>query len=287
MEKNIKIDKLFAKELIKKRDRFTNKGDYGRVGIIVGTKDYLGASMMTYQALCALRMGAGYSTLIIPKSLFEVYAMRAPQVILNFLDDEAEFPSLLKYDVLAIGMGLADNEYFLRLLNYLMNNFLGKLIIDGTGLTMMATRGVVIPQNKRCEIILTPHLREFANLYGEDVKSVRYRLVDKMLKYAKENEIILLVKDAYTFASDGENVYLNKHGNTGLAKAGSGDMLAGILAGLLAVDKENTCKNAIFASYILGRTAEIYAEEYPEGTMLSEDVIRLIPQVLKEIISED
>ena len=291
MNYDIKIDTFLDKNLFE-RERFVNKGDFGRVAIIGGAKEYLGASYLSFLATAAYKLGAGYVTLIIPQSLFDLYALKNPQVLLkplkNNLSDELIIDNdLIKtintYDAIAIGMGLGDTKHNYELIKCLLENYRGKLLIDGTGLLLLAKLGKDILIKKKCLVILTPHLKEFANLYGESIDDIRKRLADKILDFAKKYQVILLVKDAYSFASDGEKLYLNKHGNASLAKAGSGDLLVGIILGLFGSIKAEPLVIAILGSYILGRVAEIYCLHNPIISLTYDDVIKLIPKAIDEL----
>ena len=293
MNYDIKIDTLINKKVFD-RARFVNKGDFGQVAIIGGAKEYLGASYLSYLATTSYKLGAGYVTLIIPQSLFDIYALKNPQVLLkplkNNQDDELviddDFLDVVNsYDALAIGMGLGESKHNYDLIKSLLENYHGKLIVDGTGLALLTKFGKDILLKKKCSVILTPHLKEFADLYGENIADVRKRLVDKILNFAKKYQVILLVKDAYTFASDGTSLYLNKHGNASLAKAGSGDLLVGIILGLIGWINEKLVVTIILASFILGRVAEMYCENNPIISLTYDDVIKLIPKAIKETFS--
>ena len=289
------IEKSDLKKLIKKRNRNTNKGDYLSFTVLGGSLDYLGAPFLAYSALAGLRMGAGYARLAVPKETYPFYALKAPQAILEQMpskDGHLVFEeSYLKHlcdksAAIAFGMGAINNEETYQIACYLVRNFSGLLILDADALNALSAHGLsVLKETRPGQLILTPHLKEFSRLCGKEVEEIEGESISLAADFASSYHLTLILKSASSIITDGQESYLNISGNSGLAKGGSGDLLCGIIVGLSYLLKDglsslDLCK---IASFLLGRTAEIFALKFPQRSLLAEDIIALLPYALKEI----
>ena len=162
------------------RLRNTNKGNYGRSAILAGSYKYPGASYIAYEACAAFKMGVGYSYLYVPKEVYELYALRHPEVIVSCLSsldghikyDEDILNSLLKMDSISIGMGMDISYDLYHTIEYLLLNYDKTLIIDADALNTLAKYGIDILRNKKCRVILTPHLKEMERLSKISVSDI-------------------------------------------------------------------------------------------------------------------
>ena len=133
-------------------------------------------------------------------------------------------------------------------------------------------------------VVLTPHLKELERLSGVELKEIENNPVYYAKAFAKENGIILLLKGPTTIVTDGEKVYLVNRGTAGMATAGSGDVLSGILAGLLATTEKRTPIESVYlGAYINGLAGEIASKEIGEISMLASDTVSKIAEAIKEI----
>lgn len=281
------------KGFLPERDRFTSKGDYGRAIIIGGSRLYTGAPLLSCNALMSLAGGAGYGILYVPASLWEMYALREPQLIVKRFPDKDGF---LAYDektlgeitgragAIALGMGAGPAEDLPKIIAFLAERFKGTLILDADALNALARSGLAPLEKAKARMILTPHVGEFARLSGLSIEEIKKDPVTLASSFALEHHCILILKDAWTVISDGKDTYLNKAGNAGLAKAGSGDILSGLLAGLFAQPNlpKEPAKLAAFAAFTLGKAAEKLAETKSEYSFLARDLVEKIGEVFKD-----
>lgn len=272
------------------RIKHVNKGDFGKVAIVGGSKIYTGSALLSANALCALKMGTGYSNLVVAESLLSVYAGKNPECLVTPVKDndgfitfnESDFSSLLKYDSIAVGMGMGVSEETYKVVSYLISNFEGRLLIDADGLNSLAKYGLNVLKDKKCTVILTPHVGEFSRLINVDIGEILNNPIKYVKQFALEYSVLVLYKDAVSIFSNGESVYLNTTGCSGLAKAGSGDVLSGIIAGLLA--RVDDCIDAVVGgSFLFGLTGEWVMKEQNEYTMTASDVIGALPKVIKSL----
>lgn len=282
------------KNILKKRKRNSNKGSFGKASIVAGSYKYPGASYISYMALAQFKMGVGYSFLYIPKSLYDIYALRHPEVIVSTFSDDSshikydeEFLNgLLNMDSISLGMGMDVSEDLYLSIKYLLNNYTGNLVLDADALNTVSKYGVEILKNKKCNLILTPHLKEMERLCKIDLNQIKENPFDIALSFAKEYEITLVLKSSSTIITNGFDLAISSFGNSSLAKGGSGDTLAGILSGLLAYLDTDIFKICNFATYVLGKSATLASLKIEEECMSPLDIINEINNVFKEIKNE-
>lgn len=280
------ISRLFAK-----RKENTNKGDYGKCCIIGGSKQFTGSVILSSSAACSLRTGVGYAALLVPDSLFNAYVGKVPECILSSFNDKNgfinfrkdDFDKFLNYDSIAIGMGMGISEEVYKTIKYLLENYTGNLIIDADGLNSIAQFGLEILKNKKCKLVLSPHVGEFCRL----AKISKDELLDDPINiaqnFANKYDLTLLLKSSVSIITDGQNTYLNTTGTPAMAKAGSGDVLSGLLAGLAARNDDLIFVSAV-ASYIFGRCGEyVVREQQNEYTALASDLISALPKVIHSL----
>lgn len=282
------------KKLLPKRLNNTNKGSFGRALIIAGSYKYPGASLISYMAQEQFKMGIGYSYLAVPKDLYELYALRHPEVIvmpIPSVDGHIKFDieslnSFLKMDSIAIGMGMDISKDLYDTIKYLLLNYEGTIIIDADAINTIAKYGVDILKNKKCKCIITPHLKEMERLTNISVKDIKNNIFDVALNFSKEYDVTLILKSSSSIITDGKSISISKFGNSSLAKGGSGDTLSGILSGISAYLKIDPYRIACFGSYILGRSAELVVNKIEEECVTPLDISNEINNVFKEIKNE-
>lgn len=288
------LEKADLKGFYPKRRRNTNKGSYGSTGIIGGSSLYYGAPLLSSSASSSYRMGTGYSHLFVPKSVFSHYVVSDPQVLVSevgekdgFIDlKEDDFLKVLKCRSLAFGMGCGVSKSVYDSLVLLLKNYKGILIIDADGLNSLAKYGSEVLKDHQCEVIITPHLKEFSRLTGQAVSDIKRHVFSLGRKFAKDHQVTLVLKSASTvvFNKDGKEAVISSFGNSGLAKAGSGDLLSGLIAGLASVNSSFPYMDALAGVFILGRCAEERGKKQPEFTLTAADILKEIPDVAKEIV---
>lgn len=273
------------------RDKNVNKGDFAKTLVMGGSLDYCGSALLSFNALSALKMGNGYSYIAVPDCIYGVVAGLNPECIVKRLpsengqiryDESALFDMIDKYDSIAFGMGVGVSEDIYKIIGFLLKNYSGKLLIDADGLNTIAKYGVEILKEKKCQVVLTPHIREFARLVGLDKNEVLNGSIELAKKFATEYNVVLNLKNAKSIITDGKEVIINTSGCSGMAKAGSGDVLSGITVGLLA-RSDNALESTAIAAYIFGKAGEHAQNKDCEFTVTATDIISALPCVIKSL----
>ena len=286
------IEKEDLKVLFPKRERNSNKGNYGRVALIGGNKLTPGAIELSFSALAALRCGCGYANLCVPKSLYNSYALINPENIYNLFDDDdgnikfdkEALDKIINYSSILVGPGIGANAEVFKIIEYLLKNFKGNLVIDADGLNSLAKYGIDTLLNNVCaSITLTPHIKEFSRLSNIKIEDILLNPIAYAKEFSKKYHCILNLKNYVSIITDGNEVFLNTNGNPGLAKGGSGDVLSGITTSLLA-KSDNLLLRVAGAAYILGRSADLALQDSNEYSLISRDVVNKISDTISEII---
>lgn len=279
------------KEKFKMRESNSNKGDYGYVGIMGGCIEYSGAVKLANLSCCSLKSGAGVVRLIIPKTIASSVAPYLLEQTIFTIDDEdskMKFnqnqieDSLDKIKALAIGMGWNKSTEYEKILEYILLNYEIPVVIDADGLNTLANMNLEILNKTKCKIILTPHLKEFERLSKISLENIKENSINIAKEFAKKYNVILLLKGPTTIVTDGKKVYLVKKGCPGMATAGSGDVLSGILVGLLGYNKADTLTVATGA-YLNGLAGEIAQDKYTDMSQMAHNTIECIPEAIKKI----
>ncbi|MBI4823000.1 MAG: NAD(P)H-hydrate dehydratase [Nitrospirae bacterium] len=283
-----KIDKEDI--LIPERPFYSHKGTYGHVLIIAGSKGKTGAALMAGKA--CLRAGAGLVTLGVPESLMSIIqarvteemtlslpetnsmlSLRALPKILRFLDEKA--------DVLAIGPGIGVTKETEKLMKELLIRCIKPMVIDADGINVLKKE---LLKNTRAPLILTPHPGEMARLVGVNVSDIEKDRIGIALSFVKDfPNVVLVLKGVPTItASKNKGAFINTTGNPGMAKAGVGDVLTGMLAGLLA---QGLCPihAGITATYLHGIAGDISAEKKGYHSLIASDIIEAIPDAFCKV----
>ena len=280
MVKEIYIEDI--KNLFLKREKDTNKGDFGKVGILGGSINYSGAIKLATMSLASLRSGCGLVKVIIPD---EIVSLLSPvlleQTLFPYKNLEDIKKSIKNVDSLAIGMGWRSNENHLLILKDILENFQGNLVIDADGLNTLVNH-VEILRTSQANIVLTPHLKEFSRLISLSIEEIEKNKIEIAKSFAKENHVILLLKGSTTIVTNGIDVYLINYGTPGMATSGSGDVLSGILAGLLGYLDYNLLSVSAGA-IVNGLAGELAEEKNTDISMIASDTIKCIPAAIKKI----
>lgn len=271
------------KDLFKARDSLANKGNFGTCGILGGSINYTGSVKLATMACAAMRSGAGKCRIIIDKDLTSAITPYILEETLWPLDNDLD-KAIMNIGSLAIGMGWGISDENKEILAYILKNYQGILIIDADGLNILA-KNLNWLNDTKAKVILTPHPKEFSRLINIDIKEILDNPINYTMNFAKKYHVIVLLKGARTIVADGNNYYEVNMPVPGLATAGSGDVLSGILAGFMAYNKYNI--KSVAAGAILNAIAGKKAEDkYTDIAMVAHDTIECIPAAIKEIRGE-
>ena len=283
---------LYEPSVLPERKNFSNKSTYGYVALIGGSKKYSGAIRLAAMANAAMRAGAGVAMLAVPDSI-------SPYIIPNILEatiyplsdnggeiifNESEFSALAaRVKTIAFGMGIGLSGETEKALSYLLNNYKGRLIVDADGLTALSRLGSDAIKNASCELILTPHNMEFSRISGLPISEILSAPIDHAKKFAKDHGCTLLLKGPSTIVTDGDRVYVIDRGCAGMATAGSGDVLSGILAATAAYIPSALEATAL-AAYINGAAGELAESRTNPISMTASDTVNAISEIITEIL---
>jgi len=267
-----------------------HKGTFGHVLVVAGSRGMSGAAILCARG--ALRVGAGLVTIACPASIQPIVATALPEALTLGLPEEAGGvgsgaadalrPALEAASVLAIGPGLGRSQAASELVGAILERSNVPLVLDADALFALASHRDWL-KRAAGRAVLTPHPGEMARLVDRSIDEIDAHRIETARRFAQEHGVVLLLKGRPTAIGlpDGE-VFLNETGNTGLAKGGSGDVLAGLIAGLLA-NGASPADAAALGAYVHGATADLLAREIPERSMLPSDLVEALPLALAEI----
>ena len=282
------IENRDVKELLQERAIDSNKGDFGKAGIYGGSLEYSGALKLAYLSLTALRSGCGISRVLVKKELLPLLGPNILEQTLNILPDyDSDFYNKLYSYIkdlssLAFGMGLGRDEHLGDVLEFLIKNYSGNLIIDADGLNALSRMDLNILKMRKGNILSTPHLKEFSRLINKSLEEIKKDSLKLVKEFASTYNVTVLLKGYTTIISDGNDIYLVKTGCPGMANAGSGDVLSGILVGLLAYLPFNllSISTGVLINGIAGCLAE---DDNTDISMIASDTISNIGNAIKVI----
>ena len=275
------------------REQQSHKGTFGRVLIIGGSSGMSGAALMAAEA--SLRSGAGLVHVGFPQSLSPVFETAIWEAIKHPLSEEsgalceAAIDEILriideqKIDVMALGPGLSQNKTAQELVIQLIEKVAIPMVIDADGLNALSqTQSVDMLAKMSMPPVLTPHPGELSRLMSCSIEEIEADRVGKARQFAKEQNVTLVLKGVPTITAlpDG-SIFVNSTGNSGLATGGSGDVLTGLIAGMMAHGLENA-HAAVTGVYLHGQVADNLVEKTGERAMLPRDLLQELPNVLKD-----
>lgn len=261
------------------REQNSNKGTFGKVLNVSGSKNYIGSAYLS--TLGILKIGAGYAALASDNNILQSVSKLLPETV--FLSRKEGYNSLDKYNVLLIGCGIGQGFWA----KWWFKRFIKKAkklniptIVDADGLNLLSKTNITLPQNT----IITPHPAEAARLLGVNINDILSCLELSAKNLSKKFSCVTVLKTHRTFVcnANGE-IYKNEHGNSALAKAGSGDVLAGIIAGLVAQGL-NIFEASKLGVYLHSRAGEIASEELTEYSVLASNIPQYLPKAINEIL---
>ncbi len=274
---------------IQKREKETHKGDYGHLFIVGGSPGFTGAVCLAAES--ALRAGCGLVTIGIPESLnviieiktTEPMSKKLPETKTHTIGPKAinictEFIEK-KADGLLIGPGMSNDKGTETFFKKFLPKINKPVIIDADALKILGRYLSVLAENSK-NIILTPHPGEMTYLTGLKTSEINKNRENIAKEFAKKFSVIVVLKGYKTVVTDGEKIYINHTGNPGMATAGSGDVLSGIIAGFL-VQGFSCWDSAIMGTYIHGFAGDMAEKKYGEYSLIASDIIKFIPCAIK------
>lgn len=261
------------------REQESNKGTFGKILNVAGSDNYIGAAYLsTYSAY---KVGAGYVALASDINVIKSVSQMLPEAV--YMEVPYAYRRLNDFDVILIGCGIGKSFAAKNNFKFLINYFRDKevpVVIDADGLNILSEmHNLLFPQNT----IITPHPMEAARLLVKDIDEVIADLEGSAMELCEKYNCITVLKTHRTIICDKSNMFINEHGNSALAKAGTGDVLAGIIAGILA-QKYLPLEAAKLGVYLHSRAGEIASEELTEYSVMASDIPKYLPKAIKEIL---
>ncbi len=275
--------------ILPSRDDTSHKGDYGKVLSICGSFKYPGAAVLAAKG--AVKIGSGLVTAAFPEKAYSAIASKLTEPIMlplpccedGFFSRGAVDPLLQeipKADAVLIGCGFGQTLGTASVFKEVLTACQGNTVIDADGINLLSLN-INIPEAIKGRTVITPHPGEMARLVGLTAQQVNDNRIALAKLFAKKYGIVVALKGANTVVSDGEQVYINCTGNPGMARGGSGDLLAGMVAGLLAQGFK-PFDAAVTAVYLHGAVGDAAAKNFSVYGMTPSDMADLLPELLSQ-----
>lgn len=270
------------------RNDNTHKGNFGHVLVVAGSKGKTGAATMS--GVAALRMGAGLVTMAVPASLNGIFEEKLTEVMTEPVSDKDGFFSEDAFDrimeltenknAVIIGPGISTRPETKALVRKLIASITDiPIVIDADGLNIIAD-DLSILKKAKSDLILTPHPGEMGRLLKKSAADILEDKVGIARSFAQKHSVALVLKGADTIIATGDGkVHVNSTGNAALSTAGTGDVLTGMIGGLLAQEL-NVLRSCLIATYIHGATGDEISEKYGKVGIIATDLLGVIPSVI-------
>lgn len=281
-------------KLLPKRPENGNKGTFGKVLIIAGSENMSGAAVLSVSS--AYRCGAGLVKLITHIRTGETVRKVVPEALVTTYDNNTGRDDLVANiiqgiswcDIVIIGPGISLEPVAEFIVKTVMENSDKPIICDADAITILAAKRELFRQRRCSQLIVTPHVGEMSRLTGLSVADIKAAPIDTARAWAAKHKSICVLKDAVTVVADSNGeYYINNNGNCGMAKGGSGDVLTGVIAGV--VENDRAANNALglmrsvsLAVYIHGLAGDMAAQDCGKYGMLPQDMIKKLLKIMKE-----
>ena len=275
------IEAKFISEKLRLRGRFQHKGHFGHGLIISGSYGKMGAALLAGKA--ALRTGLGLLTIHAPKCGYDILQTGLPEAMVIPDDHDGIFTRVTEieqYEAVGFGCGIGTNKISSEGLKHFLEDTAQPLVLDADGLNIISKNKAwlsLIPKGT----ILTPHPKEFDRLFGPSDNS--YQRHERQVAASKEHGVVIILKGAYTCTTSSEgNSFYNGSGNPGMATAGSGDVLTGILTSLLAQEYQSV-DAALVGVHLHGLAGDLAALEKGHASLIARDIIEYLGPAFKSL----
>lgn len=280
------------KNILLNRTLDSHKGTFGRVAVIAGSKGMTGAPCLVSNS--ALKTGSGLVYVLVENSLSDILSIKLTEPIIKSFEDKQRgyltydvfndiYEVLEKMDVLVLGPGLGVCKERIKLVKEILLNLEIPIVLDADGLNCIKD-DLGILKNKKSEIVVTPHPGEMARLLKVSTKEIQENRETAAVEFASEYLVTVVLKGKNTIvASKSGEKYINMTGNPGMATAGSGDVLSGVIGSLIGQGMD-TYEAAKLGVYIHGLAGDISSNEKSEYGVIASDIQDNIPYAIKSIV---
>lgn len=264
------------------REKFSHKGTYGHVLIVGGSYGQIGAAFLASKA--ALASGAGLTTAFIPKCGYSVLQTALPEAMVITDSDDYNISNIefnIKPNSIGLGIGMGTDIKTISALEKFLKQNKVPLVVDADGLNIISKKKTLLKLLPKLSV-LTPHPKELERLIGK--WSDDFDKLAKVKAFSKKYDIIIVIKGANTITVY-NNCYINTTGNPGLATAGTGDVLTGIISGLIAQGYD-TLQATLFGVYLHGRSADIAVEDLGYQSLMASHVIEALGEAYVDLFKQ-
>ena len=278
------IAKAEAQKFYKQREKYAHKGDYGHALIVAGSYGKIGAAVLS--ASSTLRAGAGLVSCFVPKCGYSILQTALPEVMVVTDKNDAFITSIeldFEPSVIGVGMGIGTNPETITALASLIKKTKVPMVIDADALNCISKKKALLktlPKNS----ILTPHLGELERLIGK--WDNEYDRLEKTKAFSTKYEVVVVIKGAHTIVVNGDKLYVNTTGNPGMATAGSGDVLSGVICGLLSQGYDSLIA-AVFGVYLHGSAGNIISQELGYEAVIASDISKAIGKAFLALFEQE
>ncbi|GAA4243792.1 MULTISPECIES: NAD(P)H-hydrate dehydratase [Winogradskyella] len=277
------ISKHEVLPIYKPRQKFAHKGDFGHVLMLGGSYGKIGAVNLASRA--ALGSGCGLVTAYVPKCGYQSLQTAIPEVMVITDEDETNISNIqfeIEPTVIGVGVGLGTSEKTAKAFEAFLKQNKSPLVIDADALNLLSKKKALLKLLPE-QSILTPHPKELERLVG--AWSDDFEKLKKVKAFSKKYNVIVLIKGAHSITVYNEKLYVNTTGNPGMATAGSGDVLTGIISGLVAQAYEPLAAT-IFGVYLHGKAADISLEDYGYQSLIASHIVATIGEAYIDLFKQ-
>jgi ADP-dependent NAD(P)H-hydrate dehydratase / NAD(P)H-hydrate epimerase len=288
--KTVLLEQSDVQRILPKRSIHAHKYSVGKVFVLAGSKGLTGAAALC--CMSAMRSGAGAVILGTPESVYSILAKKLTETMvfpfpatgegtLSLAGLEKIYEKLRWADVFVLGPGLSQHTETQQLIRTLFHECRRKMLIDADGINALSSGDISRLRSSQARIIFTPHIGEFSRLTQLSPNEIEEHRIRAAREFAKKNGVTIVLKGAPTItASKDGSAILNSTGNPGMATAGTGDVLSGIISGLWAqgMDDEEAASAGV---YLHGLSGDTIAKEIGEKSLVANDIIEYLPAVMQ------
>ncbi|QNJ98843.1 NAD(P)H-hydrate dehydratase [Constantimarinum furrinae] len=278
------ISKMEAQQFYKPRAKYDHKGTYGHALIVAGSYGKMGAAILSTRA--TLKAGAGMVTVFSPECGYSILQTAAPEAMV-LSDDEEDFITKIEYQfdasAIGVGMGIGTQKETVAALHKLFSEAKAPLVIDADALNGISEDKdllKVVPKNS----VLTPHPGELERLIGSWKND--YEKIEKARKFTKKHKVVLLIKGAHSLILFEDSMYINTSGTPGMATAGSGDVLSGVITGLLSQGYDPLLAT-VFGVYLHGSAGMLASSVLSYEGVMASDIADFIGDAYIELFRQE
>ena len=279
----IKFSRRQMKKLLPKRNVNAHKGNVGKVLLLCGSEGFTGAAALA--TMGALRSGVGLVYLGVPRSIYQIEAMKLNEAVVFPLTDNNGKMSvhaireiegkLNSVDAVLIGPGIGVSEETTEIVIYVLKNFAGPVVLDADGIIAIAKHKNIL-RDRAGQTVITPHEGEFCRF----TEGAIFNRLEDARKLAEQLNATVVLKGHNTVVTDGNRIYINTTGNPGMAVGGCGDVLAGVIVSLLGQGL-SSFEASVYGTWLHGASGDACAKKLGQYGMLPTDMLDALPRLMK------